>query len=170
MSYDCVCSGCIPTPASIQEDDEIDVFEEIIPDTEPFYDLMRKALWSTYGMRGIGNANIQYWIQAMKLRYHQINTLYNAKFQAVDEWLTANAQSMDMADSQTQYTQVSESEDTPDNPAGNTVYLSDRNTVTYNGKSYGGLSSETLRRFIDEIPNIEEEFAEEFKKQFYHGI
>ena len=155
---------------SIQEDDEIDVFEEIIPDTEPFYDIMRKALWTTYGMRGIGNANIQYWIQAMKLRYFQINTMYNAKFQAVDEWLVANSSSMDMADSQTQYTQVSESEDTPDNPAGSTVYLSDRNTVTYNGKSYGGLSSETLRRFIDEIPNIEEQFAAEFKKQFYHGI
>lgn len=155
---------------SIQEDDEIDVFEEIIPDTEPFYDEMRKALWTTYGMRAIGNANIQYWIQAMKLRYYQINTMYNAKFQAVDEWLTANALSMDMADSQTEFTQISESEDTPDNPAGSTVYLSDRNTVTYNGKSYGGLSSETLKRFIDAIPNLEEEFAAEFKKQFYHGI
>ena len=170
MSYDCVCSSCIPTPMSIQEDDEMDVFEEIIPDTEPYYDLMRKALWTAYGMRGIGNANIQYWIQAMKLRYWQINTLYNAKFQAVDEWLTANALSMDMADSQTEYTQISESEDTPDSPAGTTVYLSDRNTVKYNGKSYGGLSSETLRRFIDSVPNIEEEFAAEFKKQFYHGI
>lgn len=155
---------------SIQEDDEIDVFEQIIPGTEPYYAIMRQALWSTYGLRGIGNANIQYWIQAMKLRYFQINTLYNAKFQAVDEWLTANSSSMDMADSQTQYTQISENEDTPDNPAGSTVYLSNRNTVTYNGKSYGGLSSETLRRFIDEIPNIEEEFAAEFKKQFYHGI
>ena len=155
---------------SIQEDDEIDVFEEIIPDTEPFYDTMRKVLWTNYGMRGIGNANIQYWIQAMKLRYYQINTMYNAKFQALDEWLTANALSMDMADSQTEYSQISESEDTPDNPAGTTVYLSDRNTVKYNGKSYSGLSSETLRRFIDAIPNLEKEFADEFRMQFYHGI
>ena len=170
MSYDCVCSACIPTPMSIMEDDEIDVFEEIIPDTEPYYTLMRKALWSTYGMRGIGNANIQYWIQAMKLRYNAISDLYNMKFQAWSEFLTANAQSIDMADSQTQYSQISESEDTPDNPAGNTVYLSDRNTVTYNGKSYGGLSSETLSRFMDALPNLMEQFADEFKKQFYHGI
>ena len=152
------------------EDDEIDVFEEIIPDTEPYYALMRKALWSTYGMRGIGNANIQYWIQAMKLRYNAISDVYNVKFQAWSEFLTANALSIDMADSQTQYSQISESEDTPDNPAGNTVYLSDRNTVTYNGKSYGGLSSETLSRFMDALPSLMEQFADEFKKQFYHGI
>ena len=170
MSYDCVCSACIPTPMSIMEDDEIDVFEEIIPDTEPYYALMRKALWSTYGMRGIGNANIQYWIQAMKLRYNTINDLYNVKFQAWSEFLTANAQSIDMADSQTEYSQISETEDTPDNPAGTTVYLSDRNKVTYNGKSYGGLSSETLSRFMDALPSLMEQFADEFKRQFYHGI
>ena len=155
---------------SIQEDDEIDVFEEIIPDTEPYYTLMRKALWTTYGMRGIGNANIQYWIQAMKLRYYQINDVYNVKFQAWSEFLAANASSIDMADSQTEYSQISETEDTPDNPAGTTVYLSDRNTVKYNGKSYGGLSSETLSRFMDAIPSLQEQFADEFKKQFYHGI
>ena len=170
MSYDCMCSACLPTPMSIQEEDEMDVFEEIIPDTEPYYDIMRKALWTNYGLRGIGNPNILYWIQAMKLRYYQIDTMYNAKFQAVDEWLTANSSSMDMADSQTEYTQKSETEDTPDNPAGTTIYLSDRNTVTYNGKSYGGLSSETLKRFIDAIPNLEKEFADEFRMQFYHGI
>ena len=170
MSYDCMCSACLPTPMSIQEDDEIDVFEEIVPDSEPFYDIMRKALWTVYGMRAIGNANMQYWLQAMKLRYFQINTMYNAKFQALDEWLTANALSMDMADSQTEYSQISESEDTPDNPAGTTVYLSDRNTVKYNGKSYSGLSSDTLRRFIDAIPNLEKEFADEFRMQFYHGV
>lgn len=155
---------------SILEDDEIDVFEEIIPDSEPYYALMRKALWTTYGMRGIGNANIQYWIQAMKLRYHQINDVYNMKFQAWSEFLAANASSIDMADSQTEYSQISETEDTPDNPAGTTVYLSDRNTVKYNGKSYGGLSSETLSRFMDAIPSLQEQFADEFKKQFYHGI
>ena len=170
MSYDCMCSACLPTPMSIQEEDEIDVFEEIIPDTEPYFDIMRKALWTNYGLRGIGNPNITYWLDAMKLRYYQINTMYNAKFQALDEWLTANSSSMDMADSQTEYSQISETEDTPDNPAGTTVYLSDRNKVTYNGKSYGGLSSETLKRFIDAIPNLEKEFADEFRMQFYHGV
>lgn len=170
MSYECRYSRCIPTPKSILDDDEIDVFESIVPDSEPFYDVMRKALWCNYGLRGIGNNNIAYWIDAMRLRYFQINSMYNVKFQAIDEWLTSIASSIDLADSTTEYSTVSENEDTPDNPAGSTVYLSNRNTVKYNGKSYGGLSSETVSRFIDNVSNLEKQFADEFRMQFYHGV
>lgn len=161
---------CIPTPDSILEDDEIDVFEQIIDDSEPYYAQMREALWSNYGLRGIGNCDIAYWIKAMQLRYRQIRTVYNVKFQAVTEWLTSIAQTIDLADSVSEYTTTTENEDTPDNPQGSTVYLSDRNTVKYNGKSYGGLSSETVSRFMDSITNIEREFADEFRLQFYHGV
>ena len=170
MSYECRYSRCIPTPKSILDDDEIDVFESIVPDSEPFYDVMRKALWCNYGLRGIGNNNIAYWIDAMRLRYYQINTMYNVKFQAIDEWLTSISSSIDLADSSSEYTTTTENEDTPDNPAGSTVYLSNRNKVTYNGKSYGGLSSETVSRFIDSVSNIEKQFADEFRMQFYHGV
>lgn len=167
MTCDC---RCIPTPNSIFEDDEIDVFEEIIPDTEPYYLQMRVALWSNYGLRGIGNCDLAYWIKAMKSRYRQIRTVYNVKFQAIGEWLGTIAQSIDLADSSSEYTTVTENEDTPDNPQGTSVYLSDRNTVKYNGKSYGGLSSETVSRFMDNISNIEKQFADEFRLQFYHGV
>lgn len=165
----CKCS-CIPTPDSILEDDEIDVFEQIIDDSEPYYSQMREALWSNYGLRGIGNCDLAYWLKAMRYRYRQIRTVYNIKFKAIDEWLTSIALSIDLADSTTEYTTVSENEDTPDSPAGSTVYLSNRNTVTYNGKSYGGLSSETVSRFIDNVSNIEKQFADEFRLQFYHGV
>lgn len=163
---------CVPTPDSILEDDEIDVFEEIFPDTEPYYNEMRHAMWSTYGLRGIGNCDMTYWIKAMKARYEQIKTKYNVKFKTVEEWLntvTGN-DPVDLSDSSSEYTMRTENEDTPDNPQGDTVYLSDRNTVKYNGKSFGGLSSETVSRFIDMIPNIEKEFADEFRYQFYHGV
>ena len=165
----CDCS-CVPTPESILEDDEIDVFEQIIDDSEPYYSQMREALWSNYGLRGIGNCDLVYWLKAMRYRYRQIRTVYNIKFKAIDEWLTSIALSIDLADSTTEYTTVSENEDTPDNPAGSTVYLSNRNTVKYNGKSYGGLSSETVSRFIDNVSNIEKQFADEFRLQFYHGV
>lgn len=167
MTCDC---RCIPTPDSILEDDEIDVFEQIIDDSEPYYAQMREALWSNYGLRGIGNCDIAYWIKAMQLRYRQIRTVYNVKFQAIDEWLTSITGNIDLADSVSEYTTVSENEDTPDNPQGSTVYLSDRNTVKYNGRSYGGLSSETVSRFMDNVTNIEREFADEFRLQFYHGV
>ena len=167
MSCDCCC---IPTPKSILDDDEIDVFEEIIADSEPYYDVMRKALWTNYGLRGIGNCDIAYWISAMKLRYYQLDTVYNIKFQAIDEWLSSISSSIDLSDSSSEYTMKTENEDTPDNPQESTVYLSDRNTVTYNGKSFSGLSSETVSRFSDWVKNIEKEFADEFRLQFYHGI
>ncbi len=167
MTCDC---RCIPTPDSILEDDEIDVFEQIVDDSEPYYAVMREALWSNYGLRGIGNCDIAYWIKAMQLRYRQIRTVYNVKFQAISEWLTSITGNIDLADSVSEYTTTTENEDTPDNPQGSTVYLSDRNTVTYNGKSYGGLSSETVSRFMDNVTNIEREFADEFRLQFYHGV
>lgn len=169
MSCDC---RCIPTPQSILDDDEIDVFEEIIPDTDDYYDIMRQALWENYALRGIGNCDIAYWIKAMKMRYWQIKTEYIIKFKAVEEWLTAvgGNDPIDLSDSSSQYTSKTENEDTPDNPQGSTVYLSDRNTVTYNGKSFSGLSSETVSRFIETVPDIERMFADEFRKQFYHGI
>ena len=167
----CRCE-CIPTPQSIYDDDEIDVFEEIIPDSDEYYDIMRQALWENYALRGIGNCDIAYWIKAMKMRYWQIKTEYIIKFKAVDEWLSTvgGNDPIDLSDSTSEYSTKTENEDTPDNPQGSTVYLSDRNTVTYNGKSYSGLSSETVSRFIETVPNIERMFADEFRKQFYHGI
>ena len=161
---------CIPTPDSILEDDEIDVFEQIVDDSEPYCAMMREALWSNYGLRGIGNCDITYWIKAMQLRYRQIRTVYNVKFQAISEWLTSLTGNIDLADSVSEYTMKTENEDNPDNPQGTTVYLSDRNTVKYNGKSYGGLSSETVSGFMDSVSNIEKQFADEFRLQFYHGV
>lgn len=163
---------CIPTPDSILEDDEIDVFEEIFPDTETYYDIMRSAMWARYGFRGIGNPDLTYWLKTMKARYDQIKTVYEIKFKAFEEWLQTvggNAP-VDLSDSSTEYTMRTENEDTPDNPQGSKVYLSDRNTVSYNGKSYGGLSSETVSRFMDSVSNLEEQFCDEFRRNFYHGV
>lgn len=169
MTCDCYC---IPTPDSILEDDEIDVFAEIIPDTEQFYAIKREALWNFYALRGIGNCNIAYWLKAMKYRYRQIQSTYDVKFKVLEEWLTevsGNAP-VDLSDSSSEYTMTTENEDTPDNPQGDAVYLSDRNTVRYNGRSYGGLSSETVRQFTNAIPDIEKDFADEFRLHFYHGV
>ena len=168
MSCDCFC---IPTPKSILDDDEIDVFEQIINDSNDYADIMKAALWARYGLRGIGNCDISYWIDATRLRYYQIKTIYLVKFQAIDEWLSSfSNDTIDMSDSHTEYKTVTEDEDTPDNPIETNKYLTNRNTVTYNGKSYGGLSSETVSRFIDSVSNIEEQFTNEFKLQFYHGV
>ena len=168
---DCCCR-CIPTPDSILEDDERDVFEEIIDDTEPYCAIMRSILWNNYGSRGIGSCNIDYWVKSMRRRYAMIAPTYLIKFKAYDEWGTAQSGNdpIDMSDGATQYQMRTENEDTPDNPQGTTVYLSDRNTVNYDGKTFSGLSSETLARFMDAVPDLCQQFADEFRRLFYFGV
>ena len=169
MTCDC-CT--IPTPDSILTDDNRDVFEEIIDDSEVYHDMMRTILWSFYGYRGIGNCDVDYWVNTMKARYTQVKLMYIPKFKLIDEWLTeiTTVDPIDLSEGKTDYTMVTEIEDNPDNPQGTSVYLSDRNTVTYNGKTYTGLSSETVSKFMDYVPDLERQFADEFQKQFYWGL
>ena len=166
------CCRCIPTPDSILADDERDVFAEIFPDTEVNYTLMRSIMWDFYGSRGIGSCDTDYWVKSMKRRYSQIKPTYLMKFKVFDEWKTANLGNdpVDLSDGETHYTMKTENEDTPDNPQGTTVYLSDRNTVKYDGKTYGGLSSETVARFMDAVPDLCQQFADEFRRLFYFGL
>lgn len=169
MSCRCVC---IPTPQSILDDDERDVFDEIIPEDATYKAIFTDALWSTYRYRGIGSCDIDYWVQTMKDRYNIILPVYIPKFKALDEWLTqvSSEDPTDMSDGRTEYSTVTEIEDNPDNPQGDTKYLSERNSVTYNGKTFSGLSSETVSRFMDYVPNLLQQFTDEFKRQFYWGL
>ena len=166
------CCLEIPTPQSILDDDNRDVFEEIIDDSEVYHDMMRGILWAFYRYRGIGNCDLDYWVQNMKDRYLQVRVLYLPKFKLIDEWLTEvlGNDPVDLSEGKNDYTMITEMEDTPDNPVGTSRYLSDRNTVTYNGKTYSGLSSETVSKFLDYVPDLERQFAEEFRKQFYFGL
>lgn len=168
---DCCCR-CIPTPDSILADDERDVFEDIFPDSEVYYAVMRSIMWDFYGSRGIGNCNTDYWVKCMQRRYSQIKPTYLLKFKVFDEWMTENLGNdpVDLSDGATQYTMTTENEDTPDNPQGTSVYLSDRNTVKYDGKTHGGLSSETVARFMDAVPDLCQQFADEFRRLFYFGV
>lgn len=170
-SYDCERCSCIPTPQSILDEDGRDVFEEIF-DGVDYDDIMQIMMWSTYQFRGIGNCNIDYWVQSMKGRLGQIISKYLPKFKVFDEWYTTvmGVAPVDLSEGASEYTMKNENEDTPDNPQGTSVYLSDRNTTTYNGKTYSGLSSETIARFMDYVPDLTAQFTDEFRKQFYWGL
>lgn len=172
MSDSCCC-GCLPTPDSILEDDEIDVFEQIIPNTDYQYQEKRNVLWSAYRYRGIGNCNYAYWLQAMKDRYAMIKDTWDQKFKAWHKFLTDQT-AVSFEDSSSEYSQdtTTENEDMPDNPAGSTVYLSDRSRskTSYQGKGFSGLASQTARDYIDAIPDPYEGFADEFRKLFYWGL
>lgn len=161
---------CIPTPQSILDNDRRDVFEEIVPDTEEYAAEKRRALWSRYAYRGIGSCDLEYWIKAMQYRYQEISDMYDLQWRAWEQWLAANAGTIDMTDGSSEYKTVTGTEDNPDNPQGDTVYLSDRVTVEYNGKQSGGLSIERVVRFRDAVYSIARMFSDEFREQFYHGV
>ena len=170
-SYDCERCSCIPTPQSIYDDYERDVFDEIFGEVD-YGDIMKVMMWSTYQFRGIGNCNIDYWVQSMYARFTQIISKYLPKFNVFDEWYSnvMGVDPVDLSEGASEYTMKNENEDTPDNPQGTSVYLSDRNTTTYNGKTYSGLSSETIARFMDYVPDLTSQFTDEFRKQFYWGL
>ena len=55
----------IDTPQSILDDTQVDVFEQIIPNTAYEYQKKRDELWAKYRYRGIGSCDSNYWIQCM---------------------------------------------------------------------------------------------------------
>lgn len=163
--------GCeYETPASIETDDNIDVFEQIIANTEYMYTEKRAALWAVYRYRAIGHTDRAYWLQCMADRYSIIKSVWDIKWKAWSEYITRNASSVSMNSGSSEYTTTTENEDNPDTAASTTKYLDTRSTVTFTSASQSGLDSETVRDYLDAIPNPAEGFADEFRRLFYWGV
>lgn len=165
----------IETPQSVLDDHGIDVFEKIIPNTAYDYQKKRDELWARYRYRGIGSCDRDYWVQCMKDRYTLIEDTWDVKIKAWEAYQTKiAADGIDFSQSSGESTThtLTEREDTPDNPAGTTVYLSDRSNVTtdYNGKNFEGLESETTDEYIRRVPDPWDGFTSQFVKLFYFGV
>lgn len=162
MSCDC----CIPTPDSILNDDSLDVFEEIIPATESDYAMKRSALWVRFRYRGIGNPDIDYWLQCMKDRYASIAAVWDMKIKVWKEYLSRNSITVSMSSSE--YETVTGSENNPQTQAvrfdEGIVYLDGRTHTKF--RSQSGLDSETVRAYLDAMPNPLEDFARDFDRLF----
>ena len=171
MTYDCSCNTVfIETPESIYDRDNVDVFEQIIPNTEYEYAKKRSELWAKYRYRGIGSCDRAYWIQCMKDRYALIADTWDIKIRAWKQYVTSVSATVDFSASSAESKTVYEHEDCPDNPAGTTVYLADRNTTAYQGKNYDGLESKTVDDYIKYVPDPWDGFTSEFKRLFCFTI
>lgn len=166
------CRPCIQleSPQSILDDDEIDVFEEIIPNTEYEYNAKREALWAMYRHRGIPSCDRDYWIQCMKDRYAITKETWDLKIKTWRQYLTSTASDVDLSVSSSDYTLTNEFEDMPSNPAGDTKYLSTRNTATYAGKNHADLESATVRDYTEAVPDFWIGFARVFERYFWIGV
>lgn len=162
----------LPTPDSILEDDEIDVFEAIIPDSDNYYQAKRDYLWAMYRYRSIGCGNIPYWIQCMKDRNLLIKTEYDIKITAFGTlYDNVDANGPDFSESSSEYDQENTREDVPDNATGTTEYLSERTKTHYSGKGHAGLETTTAKAYIDDVPrDVITDFCREFERLFYHGL
>lgn len=166
----CCNTVFIETPQSIYDRDNVDVFEQIIPNTAYEYLKKRSELWARFRYRGIGSCDRAYWIQCMKDRYNLIEDTWDVKIKAWKQYQTSVASTVDLSASSYETTTISEREDTPDNPAGTTVYLSDRSTTSMTGKTYDGLESQTVDDYIKAIPDPWDGFTTQFMKLFCFTI
>ena len=106
----------------------------------------------------------------MKDRYALIEETWDIKIKAWEQYMASVSSTVDFSESSTETKTVSEREDTPDNPAGNTIYLADRNTVTFNVKNYSGLESETVDDYIKAVPDPWDGFTSQFRRLFCFTI
>lgn len=170
MSCSCSDTVLIETPQSIYDRDNIDVFEQIISSTAYEYAKKRSELWAKYRYRGIGSCDRAYWIQCMKDRYALIEDTWDIKIRAWKQYAASVSTTVDFSASSSETKSVNEYEDTPDNPAGTTVYLANRNTGTFTTKNYEGLESETVDDYIKYVPDPWDGFTGEFRKLFCFSI
>lgn len=174
-------SGCcndvffVETPQSIKEKDNIDVFEQIIPNTAYEYAKKRSELWARFRYRGIGSCDRAYWLQCMKDRYALIEDTWDVKIKAWNAYqtsITGNGISFAQSSGNTSSSSKIEREDTPDNPAGTTVYLSDRTTTSASSdyENFENLEAETVDDYIKAVPDPWDGFTTQFMKLFCFTI
>lgn len=164
----CYCN--LLTPQRILDDDETDVFEQIVPDTDYEYAAKRSALWATYRYRFIGSCDVTEWIAVMKDRYSLIVREYDMKLRAYAAMVTeVTSNGADLSAGSSDSTVTTEHEDTPDTAADSTKYLSTRTTVKANGRTYDGLQSATVRDWMDGVARDPvRDFALEFSDLFVY--
>lgn len=165
-----VCYCDLLTPQRILDDDEIDVFEQIVPGTDYEYAAKRNALWSTFRYRFIGSCDVTEWIAVMKDRYSLIVREYDMKLRAFAAMVSSvGTNGADLSAGSSESTVTTENEDTPDTAADSTKYLSTRTTVKANGKTYEGLQSATVRDWMDGVARDPvRDFALEFSDLFVY--
>lgn len=165
-----VCYCNLLTPQRILDDDETDVFEQIVADTEYEYAAKRSALWATYRYRFIGSCDVTEWIAVMKDRYSLIVREYDMKMRAFAAMVASvGTNGADLSAGSSESTVTTENEDTPDTAANSTKYLSSRVTVTAGGRTFEGLQSATVRDWMDGVARDPvRDFALEFSDLFVY--
>lgn len=158
---------CIPTIASLLEDGR-DVIHEIIGVQEYEYLEKRKILIAYYNYRGIGNCDVDYWVNCMKQKYAFIKDEYDIKIKAFLS--LKNKENIDLnSDKLTQHNEHT-FEDTPSQQITNQLYLSTRNKNDLTQQRQTDNDAVATMNYIDFVKDPFNDFAVEFKELFYFGV
>lgn len=168
----------MPTPQSILDDTTTDVFAQAIPATVYEYANKRAALWRRYRYVGIGNADTTYWIACVQAREQELASEYDLKIRAFEELKARIAalgvNDIDVSDSSyVESTSVGSQMDPPQNLSSQTVpekFLTGQDKTVFSQKSYGGVETEELKRWMDSVQDPWVDWVEDFRKLFYWGL
>lgn len=167
---------CQPTPYSIKEDTQEDVFVTIFPTTDAYYSEKRTAMWARFHDTGIGNADVTYWERCMAMKAEEIEGRYAVKFRVWNEYkarLAATQGDVDLSDGKMTSNSINRTYDPPEVSVQGKVaedFLADQNRTDYEQKTYGGLEPATVGEYMDAVDNPFEAWAREFNKLFYWGL
>jgi hypothetical protein len=160
----------VPTPQSIKDDDSRDVFKEIFSSCSNAADL-EKIMWSAYRYRGIGNADVDYWVQCMKGRAEILSYTYDLKFKAISELkLKVDTYGIDYTSSSLKSKSTAKHYDPPSGGSALNSYVSEGDTTEFEQSGGSGLETESVRDWADAIPDVYREYANEFRDLFYWGL
>lgn len=160
----------VPTPQSIKDDDSRDVFREIFSSYSNAGDL-EKIMWSAYRYRGIGNLDVDYWVQCMKDRAKNLDSVYDLKFKAVSQLKSdIEENGVDWSSSILKSKSTAKHFDPPSGSSALNSYVSEGDTNEFEQSSGSGLQTQTAKDWMDGVPDVYREYAAEFRGLFYWGL
>lgn len=160
----------VPTPQSIKDDDSRDVFAEIFSSYSNAADL-EKIMWSAYRYRGIGNLDVDYWVQCMKDRAETLDPVYDLKFKAISKLKSDIEQNgVDWSSSILKSKSTAKHFDPPSGSSALNSYVSEGDTNEFEQSGESGLQTQTAKDWMDGVPDVYREYAAEFRGLFYWGL
>ena len=160
----------VPTPQSIKDDDSRDVFAEIFS-AYTYASDMEAVMWAVYRYRGIGNLDVDYWVQCMKDRAQALDSVYDLKFRAISELKAKiDTEGIDYSSSSVRSKSTTRHYDPPSGSSALSSYVSEGDTTEFEQSGDSGLQTESVRDWMDGVPDVWREYAAEFKDLFYWGL
>lgn len=136
---------CLTTPQSILDNDEVDIFETLIP-AGTYHTKICNALWQMYRFRGLGSYRNEF-EQRLVDRYN----ITKEKYESVFAWYETNKSKLTDLSTMTQTSESdSKSETLPDTSVTSIEYLTNRGHSDNSMSYQSGMNAELFGKMIND--------------------